>query len=235
MNGTTFSRNVALDDSETCETAFPGRGGGLLVFGLARLELTSLVFEENSATTGGGASVIGVYDGSPHSVGAEVTLRSSVFRRNKADFAGGALSCAGGASVALLGGSAVVNNSAVRGGGLAVGAAADCACELVADGLTCQGNTAVAAAAARMCHPKHPHASLVDYHSQRSDLPMDASSVGLQCFGVNCARRRLLHTPGEEDSASGVVAWQAGFKSVAGGTVGALSGAGVASPARAYS
>ena len=35
--------------------------------------------------------------------------------------------------------------------------------------------------------PKHPHASLVDYHSQRSDLPMDASDIGLQRFGDNGA------------------------------------------------
>ena len=61
---------------------------------------------------------------------------------------------------------------------------------------------------------------------QASDYNMSASAA---------RRRRLLHTPGEEDSASGVVAWQAGFKSVAGGSIGALSGAGGGVSCQAYS
>ena len=55
------------------------------------------------------------------------------------------------------------NNSAVRGGGLAVGAAADCACELVADGLTCRQYGGGGGRLRGRLNAQHPHASLVDY------------------------------------------------------------------------
>ena len=113
------------------------------------------------------------------------------------------------------------------GGSLAVGAAADCACELVADGLTCQGNTAVAAGGCADVSTRSTltllsstitrNEAICQWTHQASDYNVSASTG---------RRRRLLHTPGKEDSASGVVAWQASFKSVAGGSIGALSGAG---------
>jgi len=107
--------NTVIEENSTT-LAGGGIGTGALVSGAIRLS-NVIVRDNTSVWEGGGAFFLGSFSAAAGAATLDVQIQNSLFSCNQSDYEGGGLDCDDQADCRLVN-STVVNNTAVRGGGV---------------------------------------------------------------------------------------------------------------------